>query len=123
MSQKIKALFVISLMLIATLPFGSATALSSNDQASANTLHSSYSLYKSLVNSRPDDYKSVITPLRHAQNNASQYRSKSEVVSQVKQSYNAKVLKISLNKKRAVYKVRVLMPNGKVKNVQINARR
>lgn len=56
---------------------------------------------------------------RYAQ---SEYRSRSAVISEVKQRFNAKVLKISLNEKEGVYNVRVLMPNGKVRSLQVNAR-
>lgn len=50
-----------------------------------------------------------------------QYRSRSSVIAEVKNRYNAKVLKISLNEKSGVYHVRVLMPNGKVRSLQISA--
>ncbi len=50
-------------------------------------------------------------------------RSRSDVISEVKQRYNAEVLRIKLNEKRMVYEVRVLMPNGKVKNITVSARR
>jgi len=58
--------------------------------------------------------------LRYAQNN--KVRSRSEVMNEVKQRYNAKVLKISLNEQAGVYNVRVLMPNGKVRSIQVSAR-
>ena len=51
------------------------------------------------------------------------FRPKSEVVREVKRRYDARVLKISLNEKRGVYRVRILMPNGKVRNLTVNARR
>ena len=57
---------------------------------------------------------------RYAQNN--NFRSRSDVMNEVKQRYNAKVLKISLNEQAGVYNVRLLMPNGKVRSVQVNAR-
>ena len=37
--------------------------------------------------------------------------------------YDAKVLKITLNREHAVYQVRVLMPNGRVRNLQLSAAR
>ena len=49
-------------------------------------------------------------------------RSRSDVMSEVKSKYNAKVLKISLNEKAGVYNVRMLMPNGKVRSIQVSAR-
>ena len=71
--------------------------------------------------------ESVLKPIRHAQNGRDKdrenFRSRSEVVREIKQRYDAKVLKISLNEARAVYDVRVLMPNGKVRNMQVSARR
>jgi hypothetical protein len=42
---------------------------------------------------------------------------------EVKRRYDAKVLKITLNKQRQIYNVRVLMPNGKVRNIQVSAER
>ena len=56
-----------------------------------------------------------------AQNDA--IRSRSEVVQEVKERYNAKVLRIQLSRDQSVYKVRVLMPNGKVRDLSIRARR
>ena len=78
---------------------------------------------------------SVLTPIRHAQNgqgqgmisrdrnddSRSKMRSRSEVVQEVKRRYNAEVLKISLNQSRSSYNVRVLMPNGKVRNLKVSA--
>ena len=55
--------------------------------------------------------------------NKTDVRSRSEVVAEVKKRYNAKVLKISLNNKKTHYAVRVLMPNGKVRNLKISAQR
>lgn len=49
--------------------------------------------------------------------------SQSKVIRQVKNDYNAEVLRISLSKDRRHYNVRVLMPNGKVKNIKVNAQR
>ncbi len=52
-----------------------------------------------------------------------QLRSRSEVVRQVKRDYNAEVLKISLNSSGSAYRVRILMPNGRVKEITVSARR
>jgi len=49
-------------------------------------------------------------------------RSRSEIIREVKNRYDAEILRISYDKKREVYKVRVLMPNGKVRNLTISAR-
>lgn len=50
-------------------------------------------------------------------------RSKSEVVREVKQRYDAEILKISLNQQRETYQVRILLPNGRVKQISVNAQR
>lgn len=65
-------------------------------------------------------YESVVSDF-WAQNQP--LRSKAEVVSEVKQRYQARVLKIRLNQSRTAYKVRVLLPNGKVKEVRVRATR
>lgn len=57
-----------------------------------------------------------------AQSQKAEFKSRSEIMSQVKRRYDAKILKISLNKAREVYVVRLLMPNGKVKTIQVSAR-
>lgn len=58
-----------------------------------------------------------------AQNEESKpdYRSKAEVMRDVKRRYDARVLKITLNRQRDIYRVRVLMPNGKVRNITVSA--
>jgi len=58
-----------------------------------------------------------------SQNGKAKLRSRSDVIQEVKRKYNAEVLKISLDERQQVYRVRVLMPNGKVRNLRINARR
>ena len=50
-------------------------------------------------------------------------RSESDIIREVKQRYKAEVLRINYNAKAKAYKVRVLMPNGKVRNLTISARR
>lgn len=69
----------------------------------------------------------VLRPLRHAQSDRAKenekFRSRSEVMKEVKRRYDARVLKISLNRQKAVYNVRMLMPNGKVRSIQVSARR
>ena len=57
-----------------------------------------------------------------SQNGRANLRSRSDVVKEVKRRYNAEILKISLDERQQVYKVRVLMPNGKVRNLRISAR-
>ena len=63
--------------------------------------------------------QSAYTPKRYYAQK--KYRSRSSVMEEVKRRYNAKVLKISLNEKAGVYNVRVLMPSGKVRSLQVNA--
>jgi len=51
-------------------------------------------------------------------------RSRSEVVQEVKRRHSgAEVLKISLSRNGTTYNVRVLMPNGKVRSLQVSALR
>lgn len=50
-------------------------------------------------------------------------KSRSQVIEEVKRRYDAEILKISLDERQQVYRVRVLMKNGKVRNLQISARR
>jgi uncharacterized membrane protein YkoI len=66
---------------------------------------------------------SQFSDLEYSQNDSANLRSRSEVVQEVKRRYNAEVLKISLDKSQQVYRVRVLMPGGKVRNLQVSARR
>ena len=65
----------------------------------------------------------VSKPLNLRLSQGDKVRSQSDVISEVKRRYNAEVLRIKLNEKRMVYEVRVLMPNGKVKNITVSARR
>jgi uncharacterized membrane protein YkoI len=51
------------------------------------------------------------------------YRSKGEVVREIKQRYNAQVVKITFQRSTGTYRVRALMPNGKVRNIKVDARR
>ena len=97
-------LLIISLLALFVSGIGNSFA--------ANYGHS----YAPHSHSKQSSYKSQ----RYAQNN--NVRSRSEVMQEVKQRYNAKVLKISLNEKAGVYKVRMLMPNGKVRSIQVSAR-
>ena len=75
----------------------------------------------------------VMHGIRHAQNNRQNQnssekeralRSRSEVMQEVKRRYSgAEVLKIALNRSGTSYNVRVLMPSGKVRSLQISALR
>ena len=74
-----------------------------------------------------DEFESVLIPIRHAQSSqssqASRYRSKSEVVRAVKARTKGEVLKITLNSKTELYRVRVLLPSGKVRLIRVSALR
>lgn len=59
----------------------------------------------------------------YAQDQRKRLRSRDAVVREVKETFNAKVLKVSLDKRNLVYNVRVLMPNGRVRRLQIDAQR
>ena len=54
---------------------------------------------------------------------SSEYKSRREVIADVERSYNAKVLKISLNRSAEVYVVRILEPGGRVRTIRVPARR
>jgi len=106
---KLKLLIISVLALFVS---GIGNSFASNYYSKYGHSHS----YAPHSHSKKNSYKSQ----RYAQNN--NVRSRSEVMQEVKQRYNAKVLKISLNEKAGVYKVRMLMPNGKVRSIQVSAR-
>ena len=58
-----------------------------------------------------------------SQNQRNELRSRNDVIREIKSRYNAEVLKISLSQNALFYNVRVLMPSGKVRNIQVNAQR
>ncbi len=58
---------------------------------------------------------------RWVKNDRKSYRSRSEVINEVKRRYDATVLKIRFNEQRAVYNVRILMPSGKIRSIQVSA--
>ncbi|MBX2847627.1 MAG: hypothetical protein KTR16_04855 [Acidiferrobacterales bacterium] len=88
-----------------------------------------YSLEQGLSNhlQNPSNHSSVLIPIRQAQaqsqRNSSALKSKNEVMQEVKSRYNGRVVKISLNERSQTYSVRVLLPNGKVKNLSVSAKR
>lgn len=91
---------------------------------SSATANSAYGEpYRSIRQSGEQLLETVLQPRRLAQNKRSELRSRSEVVEEVKRRYNARVLRISLNRQQEIYDVRVLMPNGKVKNIKMSATR
>lgn len=59
----------------------------------------------------------------YTQNQRGGLKSQSQVIREVKSRYNAEVLKISLSQNSRFYNVRVLMPNGRVKTIKVNAQR
>ena len=70
------------------------------------------------------EFVSVLLPIRQVQSQSSSaLKSKSEVMREVKRRYNGQVVKISLNDRTQTYSVRVLLPNGKVKNLTVSARK
>ena len=104
------------IVLLCLLSFSSAAFAHTRDQQTAE-LQPSWQ-------QQTYELRSVIRPIQSAQaNQRNNFRTRSEVVREVKRRFNARVLKISLNRKRAVYNVRILLPNGKVRNLQVSARR
>ena len=60
----------------------------------------------------------------HRQYAQSSKRSKSDVIKEVKGRYKgAKILRIKLDSSGAQYKVRVLLPSGKVRNVSVSVQK
>ena len=51
-----------------------------------------------------------------------QFKSRREVIEQVERDYNAKVLKITLNRRAGVYEIRILQENGRVSNITVSAK-
>ena len=107
-------LLLLTILAIFVSSIGTAYAY---DDSRSYSKHSSAKHSNKYTKSNKALYKSNRN--RYAQNNI---RSKSDVMREVKQRYNAKVLKISLNDKSGIYYVRVLMPNGKVRSLQVSAR-
>lgn len=107
-----KALVFSILLLMAASGIGSAFAFGTDGAPASNLRHQ---------DQRQLD--SILTPLLRSQNQQVTYRSRSDVMREVKRRYDAKVLKISLNRQREIYNVRLLMPNGKVRSIQVSARR
>lgn len=103
------------LLLIMVLQCAVANGVQASDYGSAQSQESSV---LSAINA------SHFGTLEYAQNGADNLRSRSDVMQEVKRRYkNAEVLRIFLDERQQVYRVRVLMPNGKVRNLTISARR
>jgi len=111
------------MVLVSLTASGLALALESNGAKKNDFKAWSDTKYTQRQPAFEPSLESVIRPLRWVKNDERKFRSKAEVMSEVKNRYKAKVLRISLNEKSGVYNVRVLLPSGKVKNVQLSARR
>ena len=125
-SNCLRKTFGVAMILSVLCLSGSAFAFNSdNAQSRRVLLGMTDSIGQNYQNSDDSTLRSVVQPLRHsqAQSNSSSFRSKSDVMREVKSRYNGQVVKISLNERSATYHVRVLLPNGKVKNLSINARK
>lgn len=108
--------FVISLLIVLMMIAANIGTAQAYDRS--QSYKHSYKKYSS--NKQP--YSKKTSDYQQRQDYAQkQYRSRSSVIAEVKSRYNAKVLKISLNEKSGIYYVRVLMPNGKIRSLQINA--
>lgn len=105
-----------NLAIILCLVGGEAFALSSENRPH---LEVSKVKYQSGITKRRATGKPWAT-LKLAKENL---RSRSDVMNEVKKRYEAKVLKISLNSHTGIYHVRILLPNGKVRSVQISRKR
>ena len=116
-------LLAISVVLVSFFASALAIALESNGAENTSFRPWSEEIYTQRQSGFEPRLENVIRPLRWVKNEDRKLRSKGEVMSEVKNRYNAKVLRISLNEKRGVYNVRILLPSGKVKNVQLSARR
>jgi|TARA_B110000285_G_C14850665_1_gene479770 hypothetical protein len=98
-------------------------ALESNGGGNTNLRPWSQQIHTQGQSNFEPSLESVVRPFRWVKNDDRNFRSKGEVMNEVKNRYQAKVLRISLNEKRGIYNVRILLPSGKVKNVQFSARR
>ena len=118
--NRLKQLLTATMVVGSCLFYGGAQAVDGATrhepyrQSSRNDKYSHKPVYQTDIRSRP-------SMDRWAQNKNRNFRSKREVINEVKRRYDATVLKINLNDKRAVYNVRILMPNGKVKSIQVSA--
>jgi len=114
MSKAFYKISFTSLLMLITIISGNAFALSGQSGAQMTRSISQYG--HSIA--RPE--ASLWLPQQLVQNDK---RSRSDVMNEVKKRYDAKVLKISLNAKTQTYNVRILLPSGKVRNIQMSANR
>ena len=118
-----KKLLVISMMVGGFAASAFALALESNGSRNADLSAWSEQIPAQGQSGFEPGLESVIRPLRWVKDDNRNFRSKTEVMKEVKDRYKAKVLRISLNEKRGVYNVRILLPSGKVRSLQLSARR
>lgn len=136
LKQFIKHLLIASLVVSGGLSAGRVNAFESSNLQSSNSQFPSSqfpstqfpsfqfsSNDRARVNDVDQQSRAVITALRWAQREQNNFRSKADVIKEVKSRYQAKVLKVTLNERRATYTVRVLLPNGKIKTLRISALR
>ena len=68
--------------------------------------------------------KDLMLPNSFAQRvQANQQKSRRQVIDEVERSYNAKVLKVSLDQGAGVYVVRILQSDGRVRTIRVSAYR
>ena len=117
----VRSLICLALM----LGFGFAMNSQASDNTSSLSFGSSIVAQDALINDRLN--KPVTFDNHWVQSDANrasgQLRSRSEVVREIKRQYNAEVLKIKLNQQGSAYTVRILMPNGRVRQITVSARR
>lgn len=119
---KILSLAVSTLFCLALMA-SSAHALSSGHELASDN-YSSVADFTGEAASNPDKwYLQSDFSHRFAQRQNAEWKSRGEVMSEIKRRYEAKILKIRLDQAREVYVVRLLMRNGKVKTVKVSARR
>jgi hypothetical protein len=116
-------ILAISMVLVSFTASAVALALESNGAGNTNFRSWREQIHTQRQSNFEPSLESVVRPLRWVKNDDRNFRSKEEVMNEVKNRYKVKVLRISLNEKRGVYNVRILLPSGKVKNVQLSARR
>jgi len=127
MKNKIKNSFLNALML--SVLVSAALILNTASAYALDVQHYSESAQTTFEAAVYEDFEAQMVPsasyLYHdyAQSQKKRWKSRGAVMSQVKRRYDARVLKITLNEAREVYVVRVLMPNGKVRTVQVSALR
>jgi len=76
--------------------------------------------FKTAISERKD----LMLPNSFAQRvQANQQKSRRQVIDEVERSYNAKVLKVSLDQGAGVYVVRILQSDGRVRTIRVSAYR